>query len=162
MEGAIGDELAQRKQEITPGQEQAELQAAPTHAEETILAAHFRSHSGPLPSQEWLSAAEEIHPGATEIILRDFREERRHQREMQRKGIELDAAVVRDLGRYQHRRLLVAAALTFFLTACGLALILLDKALYGFVLLIAEITTLIGVLWTDRRDEESPQHVDSP
>jgi hypothetical protein len=40
---------------------------------------------------------------------------------------------------------LIAGGLVLFLAAGGLSLILLDKAVYGFVLLIAEITGLAGV-----------------
>jgi hypothetical protein len=105
---------------------------------------------GPPSDQEWLARIEQLHPGATEIVLRDFIEERQHQREMQRLAIELDATVIRDLSRHQTRRLWMASALGFFLVASGLAMILLDKAIYGFVLLVAEISTLIAVFLTRR------------
>ena len=79
-----------------------------------------------LLSPEWLAEMEEFHPGAVEIILRDFTEERQHLREMQRKGVELKPATAAgDLGSYQNRRLLVAGGLSFFLATCGLVLILL-------------------------------------
>src|SRR4051794_32516875 len=90
-------------------------------SDRTVLAAQIRSHSGPLPSPEWLAEMEELHPGAVEMILRDFTEERRHLREMQRKEIKLNTTVAQDLGRYQSRRLLIAGGLAFFLVACGLA-----------------------------------------
>lgn len=113
-----------------------------------VLAAQIRSHSGPLPSPEWLAEMEELHPGAVEMILRDFTEERRHLREMQRKASDLDATASRDLGSYQKLRLLIAGSLAFVLVVCGLVLILLNKALYGFVLLVAEISTLVAVILT--------------
>jgi len=84
------------------------------------------------------------------MILTDFTEERQHQREMQRKALELDAVVVKDFGGYQRSRLWIAGGLAFFLAICGLVLILLDKAVYGFVLLVGEIATLIGVFLVQR------------
>lgn len=127
-----------------------------------VLAAQIMSHSGPLPSPEWLAEMEELHPGAVEMILRDFTEERQHLREMQRKGVELNATVARDLGSYQNRRLLVAGGLSFFLATCGLVLILLDRALYGFVLLVAEISTLVAVILAQRAwpEDEDPELAD--
>jgi uncharacterized membrane protein len=122
----------------------------PSTPDRMVLAAQIRSHRGPLPSPEWLAEMEELHPGAVEMILRDFTEERRHLREMERKGIELNTSVAQDLGSYQSRRLSIAGGLAFFLVACGLALILLNKALYGFVLLVAEISTLVAVIMAQR------------
>lgn len=109
------------------------------------FAAQYKAHSGPLPSQEWFAGLEAIHPGATEIVLRDFTEERKHQRRMQEKAFGLDREVFLDFSSYQKSRLRLAGMLALFIAAGGLALVLLDRAVYGFVLLIAEITGLMGV-----------------
>lgn len=69
---------------------------------------------------------------------------------MQRKALELDGVVAKDFGGYQRSRLWIAGGLAFFLAVCGLVLILLDKAVYGFVLLVGEIATLIGVFLVQR------------
>ncbi len=110
-----------------------------------FFAAQYRAHSGPLPDQEWFARLEAIHPGATEIILRDFTEERQHQRRMQERAFGLDSQVFEEFSRYQKMRLWIAGGLALFLAVGGLALILLDKEVYGFILLIAEITGLVGV-----------------
>lgn len=130
----------------------AEVEASPTSKPESegevqpgVFAARYRAHSGPLPDQEWFARLEAIHPGATEIVLRDFTEERQHQRRMQEKAFGLDSDVFSEFSRYQKTQLLVAGGLVLFLAAGGLSLILLDKAVYGFVLLIAEITGLVAV-----------------
>lgn len=88
---------------------------------------------------------EAIQPGATEIILRDFTEERQHQRRMQERAFRLDKEVFSEFSSYQKTRLWIAGSLALFLAAGGLALILLDKEVYGFILLIAEIASLAAV-----------------
>jgi hypothetical protein len=118
-----------------------------------VFAAEYKSHSGPLPSQDWLTAVEALHPGATEMVLQDFTDERSHQRQMQTKALELDAVVVKDFTHYQMARLLIAGGLALFVAAAGIALILLDKGVYGFVLLIAELAGLVGVFLYGRRSE---------
>jgi len=110
-----------------------------------VFAAQYKAHSGPLPDQEWFAGLEAIHPGATEFILRDFAEDRQHQRRMQERAFRLDTEVFSEFSSYQKTRLWIAGGLALFLAAGGLALILLDKAVYGFVLLIAEIAGLAGV-----------------
>lgn len=125
-------------------------QAAVRAQDGAVFAAQYKSHSGPLPGDDWLANVERLCPGATEMILTDFTEERQHQREMQRRALELDAVVVKDFGGYQHNRLLIAGGLAFFLAVCGLVLILLDRAVYGFVLLVGEIATLVGVFLVQR------------
>lgn len=131
----------------------AEVEAVPGKDPQTdaggqgagVFAAQYKTHSGPLPDQEWFAGLEAIHPGATEIILRDFTEERQHQRRMQERAFGLDTEVFSEFSRYQKTRLWIAGGLALFLAAGGLALILLDKAVYGFILLIAEITSLAAV-----------------
>lgn len=110
-----------------------------------VFAAQYKAHSGPLPDQDWFAGVEAIHLGATEIILRDFTEERQHQRHMQERAFGLDAEVFSEFSRYQKTRLWIAGGLALFLATGGLTLILLDKAVYGFILLIAEITSLAAV-----------------
>lgn len=110
-----------------------------------VFAAQYKAHSGPLPDQDWFAGMEAIHPGATEIILRDFTEERQHQRRMQERAFGLDTQVFSEFSRYQKARLWIAGGLALFIAAGGLALVLLDKAVYGFILLIAEIASLAAV-----------------
>jgi uncharacterized membrane protein len=149
--------MAKHELEAAHPTEPVEPRLAGRAADEAIFAAQFISHSSPLPSQEWFAQLEQVHPGTAEMILRDFTEERRHQREIQRKAMELDAAIVRDCSRYQRHRLWLAGGLAFFVLFCGLTLILLDKALYGFTLLVGEIAVLAGVFLTQRLSSPNEQ-----
>lgn len=83
---------------------------------------------------------------------------------MHEKALDLDSYAVRDFARYQTLRLWMAGALTLFLAAGGLALIFLDKAVYGFVLLVAEIAGLMAVFLalrvSDDEDLEIPDDED--
>jgi uncharacterized membrane protein len=152
-----GAALERRRQQLDHSSDADASHAPPVSPPDgAFLAAEYKSHSGPLPGDDWLANVEKIRPGATDMILRDFEQEREHQRDMQRKAIEIDARAVRDFGLYQNRRLLLAGGFAFFLAACGLVLILLDKAVLGFVLLVGEIATLVGVFLAQRAspDEE--------
>jgi len=150
VEGQQGNDRVQQESRDLE-RRPSEVEATPTNTPESeaevqpgVFAAQYRAHSGPLPDQAWFAGLEAIHPGATEIILRDFTEERQHQRRMQEQAFGLDSKVFAEFSRYQKTRLWIAGGLAFFLAVAGLALILLDKAVYGFVLLIAEITGLVG------------------
>lgn len=132
-------ELERREQAVEAADDEA------SGLPEGVFAAQYKSHSGPLPDHDWFAGLEAIHPGSTEIILRDFTEERGHQRKMQEKAIALDAEVFSEFSRYQRTRLWLAGGLALFMAAGGLALIFFDKAIYGFVLLIGEIVALAGV-----------------
>lgn len=103
-----------------------------------------------MPDRDWFAGLEAIHPGSTEIILRDFTEERQHQRRMQERAFGLDKEVFSEFSSYQKTRLWIAGGLALFLATGGLALILLDKAVYGFVLLTAEIASLAAVFLVGR------------
>jgi uncharacterized membrane protein len=138
----------------SPGPGGRRLPQGPDEAEQGFFAAEYRSHSGPLPSQEWLASVEALHPGSTGIILKDFADERQHQRAMQVKAMDLDSRVVKDFTRYQIQRLWIAGALALFLATAGIALILLDKEIYGFVLLIAEVTGLLSVFLLNREHDD--------
>lgn len=156
---ATGDRRAEESTEETLALERREHKveaagAEPEQSPEGIFAAQYKSHSGPLPDQDWFAGLEAIHPGATEVILRDFTEERVHQRKMQEKAIDLDAHVFSEFSRYQRSRLWIAGGLALFLAAGGLALIFFDKAIYGFVLLVSEIAVLTGVFLARRVSEE--------
>jgi len=64
---------------------------------------------------------------------------------MQERAFGLDKEVFSEFSSYQKTRLWIAGGLAFFFAAGGLALILLDKAVIGFILLTIEITALVGV-----------------
>lgn len=69
---------------------------------------------------------------------------------MQERAFGLDKEVFSEFSSYQKTRLWIAGGLALFLATGGLALILLDKAVYGFVLLTAEIASLAAVFLVGR------------
>jgi hypothetical protein len=80
-----------------------------------VFAAQYKAHSGPLPDQEWFAGLEAIHSGATELILRDFTEDRQHQRRMQERAFKLDTEVFSEFSSYQKTRLWIAGGLALSL-----------------------------------------------
>jgi hypothetical protein len=94
------------------------------------------------------------------MVLQDFTDERRHQRQLQSKALDLDAVVVKDFTRYQMARLVIAGGLALFVAAAGIALIFFDKGVYGFVLLIAELAGLVGVFLYGRGSDADQDGLD--
>ncbi len=142
-------DLERRTGEVEPGV-RAAAERLPDE-QGGVFAAEYRSHSGPLPShQDWLTAVEVLHPGATEMVLRDFTDERQHQRQLQSKALDLDAVVVKDFTRYQMARLLVSGVIALVVAGGGLALILTGNGVYGFAVLIGQIAVLTGVFLSGR------------
>lgn len=134
-----------------PGSEEEQLQ----------IYQEFSSHSGPLPAASWLEAAEKLHPGATKEIVQDYTAERAHQRKLKDKAVELDGRSLETFVSYQRLRLLVAAALALFIAAGGLALIFAGKPEAGFVLLVAEIATLVLAFYGISR-RKGPDYEEPP
>lgn len=64
-------------------QQVTETRLASSSAPRGVIVTRYE-HSGPLPDQSWFQAVEQIHAGATELILTDYREQRAHEREMER------------------------------------------------------------------------------
>jgi hypothetical protein len=120
-------------------------------SETEFVAAAFEAHSGPMPSQRWLEAAEKLHPGATKIILDDFQAERVHQRDIQTKSLQLDQENLREFSGYQRLRLIIVGGLAGFLAVAGVALIASGKPVSGFVLLAGEIAAIVAAFFGSRR-----------
>jgi hypothetical protein len=118
---------------------------------EAELVAAFESHSGPLPNRQWFEAIERLHPGATGMIIKDYTDERQHQRAMQMEALRVDQGSLDAFSRYQLLRLKIVGALAAFFAISGLALILFDKPIYGFVLLIGEIAAVVLAFFGRRR-----------
>jgi len=115
----------------------------PGGPEEAELIAAFEAHSGPLPNAQWFGALEQIQPGVTDAIVRDYTDERSHQRTMQKEALRIDESSLNQFSRYQLARLLIAGGLAAFLAIAGVALIFFDQPIAGFVLLVAEIAGLV-------------------
>jgi hypothetical protein len=119
----------------------------------------YEQHSGPMPGHRWLEKVEALHPGATELMLNDFAEERQHQRMLQAKAVELDDRNLQAFSEYQTLRLKIAGAVAVFFAVAGLALIFFNKPIQGFVLLVSEIAVLVLALY-GRRAKQEPESDD--
>lgn len=112
-------------------------------AEVTTRIESSYEHSGPLPSQHWLRDVEQLRPGATDLILQEYEEQQRHRRSMEVEVLDFDRRSLQAFTNYQLLQLGIAGLLATLLAAAGLALILLDKPITGFILLIGEIGALV-------------------
>jgi hypothetical protein len=134
--------------EVEPGQ----LEGLPESEAEFVAA--FESHSGPLPNRQWFEAVERIHPGATAMIIKDYTDERAHQRQMQMEALRVDEGSLGAFARYQLVRLGIVGALAALFALSGFALIVFDKPIYGFVLLVGEIAAVALAFFGRRRDAD--------
>ncbi len=74
---------------------------------------------------------EQIHPGTTRFILADYRDERRAQRRLRERALDIDRSNLAYYSRFQILRLLAVLFVALFFAAGGLSLILLDKPIQG-------------------------------
>jgi hypothetical protein len=93
-------------------------------------------------------------PGSAEKIIDDFTEQQKHQRKMQREALQIDAENLAAFSGYQHLRLVIVGLLAGFIAIAGVALILLDKEVYGLVLLVGEIAAMILAFFGRRQSIE--------
>ena len=105
----------------------------------------FSEHQGPLPSQEWLTATEQLAPGTTKELVADYVAERAHQRTIQTEAVQIDRENFKSFSRYQTRQLLAAWTLVALIAAGGIVLIALGESIAGLVTLVAELAILAGV-----------------
>lgn len=61
----------------------------PDEEQERILSMMSMEYSGPLPHPEILRQLEEVQPGISKVIIDDFEKRSEHNREMERKQIEI-------------------------------------------------------------------------
>jgi len=118
-------------------------------------------HSGPLPDEHWFQAVEPLHPGATEMLLTDYRDQREHAREMEKRSSDLDDKNLSGFIRYQMTRLWIAGGLATLLAVAGIVLIAVGLPIVGLIFLVAEIAGLVAVFFGVRRrvgrqDEQQP------
>ena len=139
-------------QEIDPLAEEVDGIIDADEQSEAELVAAWEAHSGPLPNARWFEALEQIQPGVTEAIVRDYTEEREHQRRMQAEALRIDEQSLGQFSRYQFARLLIAGGIAAFLAIAGVALIFFHEPIAGFILLVAEITGLVLAFLGRRRD----------
>jgi hypothetical protein len=132
-------------------------EVAPGPAAEEGLTAEYMeyTHSGPLPGIPWFEAVERLAPGSTEKIVDDFAEQRKHQRVLQKEALQIDAKNLDAFSGYQHLRLVIVGLLAGFIAVAGVALILLDKEIYGLVLLVGEIAAMVLAFFGSRQNVEN-------
>lgn len=103
------------------------------------------AHRGPLPSEQWLTTVEALHPGTTGKLVDDFLAERQHQREMQTEALSIDRENFRLFAGYQKLQLLAALVVVVLIAAGGITLVAMGDSVKGFATLIAELAILAGV-----------------
>jgi uncharacterized membrane protein len=110
---------------------------------EFIAAVRAYSHEGPLPGYPWFQNVEALAPGSTEKIIDDFTKEREHQREMQKKSVDIDKDGLDAFAKFQMRRIHLAALIAIIFYVGGFILILDDKSTQGLFLLIFWTAVLV-------------------
>jgi hypothetical protein len=127
-----------------------QLEAFPLTDHELVAA--YEAHSGPLPNRQWFAGVERLHQGATAEIIKDYTDERQHQRVMQQKALEVDQSSLDAFAAYQLTRLRIVGSLAALIAIAGVALIFADKPLAGFVLLIGEIAGMVLAFFGRRKE----------
>jgi hypothetical protein len=151
------EELQRRVREELGAEEAVDgEEVAPAADTEGGLTAEYMeySHSGPLPGIPWFEAVERLAPGSAEKIVDDFTEERKHQRALQKEALIIDARNLDAFSTYQRLRLVIVGLLAGFIAIAGVALILLDKEVYGLVLLVGEIAGMVLAFFGRRKSVE--------
>jgi hypothetical protein len=100
-------------------------------------------HSGPLPDQAWFRELERLHHGSTELILEDYRDQRAHEREMEKESLALDRESFKAFSRYQTLQLALAGSVALLLAIGGIVLVATGHSLVGLTILVGEIAALV-------------------
>lgn len=145
-EGGVPDVVPD---EPEPAQAARRLPPRPRQTEQIVLSKY--EHSGPLPDEHWFQAVEQLHTGATEMLLTDYRDERQHVREMEKRSLSLDERNLNGFIRYQMARLWIAGSLAALLAVAGIVLIAVGLPIAGLIFLVAEIAGLTAVFFGVRR-----------
>lgn len=99
--------------------------------------------TGPLPSKDWLDAAEAHYPGVTKALVDDYIADREHARELLRQAAVFDQTGFHRFAAYQRSQLVAATAIVLVIALGGVVLALDGKSLYGFALLVFEVAGLV-------------------
>jgi hypothetical protein len=121
-----------------------------------VLVAMERT-TGPLPSKDWLEAAETHYPGVTQALVDDYISERTHARELLRQAAVFDETSFHRFAEYQRSQLAAATAIVLVIALGGVVLALDGKSLYGFGLLVFEVAGLVlAFLYGRTRSDDRP------
>ncbi len=121
-----------------------------------VLVAMERT-TGPLPSKDWLNAAEDHYPGVTKALVDDYVAERQNARELLRQAAAFDETSFQRFADYQRWQLAAATTIVLVIALGGVILALDGKSLYGFGLLVFEVAGLVlAFLYGRTRGEDRP------
>ncbi len=155
-----GDELEPLDDEDVEGEPVAD-EPAPTLEELTVVSSMSAS-SGPFPPKDWLDTAENYSPGVTRDLVKDFVDQRKHLRNMDRRAARLDEKSFEKFADYQSTQLAMAALIALVIAGGGLALAFTGHSLAGFALLVFEIAGLLLVFMYGRsRGDKDPPSTES-
>jgi hypothetical protein len=155
------------------GEESHDVEHPPQRLPEPTLTSHTRTrgsqavvgqvtvtqyeHSGPLPDQAWFLAVERIHPGATELILSDYREQREHERQIEQQSLALDRESFGAFARYQTLQLVFVALIAALIAAGGIVLVATGRSVGGLAVLVGEIAALVLAFFGRGRTGSGPK-----
>ena len=120
-----------------------------------VIPQEMTQHRGPLPSPETFNAYNKTLPGAAERILAMAEKSQNHRHEMEKTHLKLSGQMI---ARGQWFALLLG------LTGLGWGggLLLADKRIEGFSLVIGTIATLVGAfLYGERRKHQTQEQPDA-
>src|ERR1700733_1259104 len=131
--------------ETGPAAEDVETDARPGGEDVRLMGVNITqyAHSGPLPDQSWFQAVEQLHSGATELMLNDYRVQREHERDMEVRSFELDRESFRAFARYQTLQLVAVALIAVLIASGGIVLVAAGKSVAGLAVLVGEIAALV-------------------
>lgn len=104
---------------------------------------HQEAYQGPLPHPDLLKKFDEIVPGAAERILLMAEKEQNQRHQLEVKIVENDGIIFKEEIKLKRRGLLCAFILAFLIIIGGIYLLLTDKSLEGFSLILGSIGMII-------------------
>lgn len=112
--------------------------------------------SAPLPPPEYLAGYKKIHPDLANRLVLEFEKQGNHRR-----SVENDLIKAR-ITQSKHGQNW-AAIITLIGIICGTFLIYNDKKVYGLVLIILQMSSLVGTfLWRDYKNRQEEKEVNHP
>jgi len=112
--------------------------------------------SAPLPPPEYLAGYKEIHPDFANRLIIEFEKQGNHRR-----SVENDLIKARTM--LSKRGQNWAAVILLVSIICGTFLIYYDKKVYGLVLIILHISSIVGTfLWRDYKNRQEEEKVNHP
>ncbi|MEJ7787664.1 MAG: hypothetical protein WKF96_22905 [Solirubrobacteraceae bacterium] len=140
--------------EVVSGEPLEEEPSATT--EELTVVSSMSTSIGPFPDKEWIEMAEAHNPGVTKDLVKDFVDQRKHLRNMDRRAARLDEKSFEKFAEYQNTQLALAAVIALVIAIGGVVLTLAGESLYGLALLVFEIAGLLLVFMRGKSRGDAP------